>query len=342
MTVMIGVDPHKGSHTAVAIDGDEAELATVKVRASRGQLDRLLDWAAPFEKRTWAVESAGGWGYLVSQQLLAAGEEVLDVPATLAARVRVLGTGRSNKNDPNDALSVAVAALRAPRLASVGRADHVGVLRLLAKRNNDLGRARNRTACRLHALLAELVAGGIPNEINASSAERLLNGAGPATPIEVARHGLALEHLDDLRRLDEQMRQSKKRIAEAVAAAGTSLTELFGVGPIVAAMLIGYTGDVRRFRTRHHYAAYTGTAPIEVSSGGRVVHRLSRRGNRQLNHAIHIAAITQIRFPHTEGRAFFDRKVTEGKTKKEALRALKRRISDAVYRQLLADADTGR
>jgi transposase len=336
--VMIGVDPHKGSHTAVAIDDGEDELAKLKVRATRRQLDQLLEWAAPFAKRTWAIESAGGLGYLLAQQLVAAGEEVLDVPATLAARVRVLGTGRSNKNDPNDARSVAVAALRAPRLAAVGRADHAGVLRLLAKRNDDLGRARNRTACRLHALLAELVPGGISNEINAASAERLLGSVCPASPVEVARHALALEHLDDLRRFDNQMRVSKKRIAEAIAASGTSLTDIFGVGPVVAAMLIGYTGDVTRFRSRDHFAAYTGTAPIEVSSGGRITHRLSRRGNRQLNHAIHIAAITQIRFAHSPGRAFFERKVAEGKTKKEAVRALKRRISDAVYRQLVLDA----
>jgi transposase len=336
--VMIGVDPHKGSHTAVAIDDGEDELAKLKVRATRRQLDQLLEWATPFEERTWAIESAGGLGYLLAQQLVAAGEAVLDVPATLAARVRVLGTGRSNKNDPNDARSVAVAALRAPRLAAVGRADHAGVLRLLAKRNNDLGRARNRTACRLHALLAELAPGGISNEINAASAERLLGSVCPASPVEVARHALALEHLDDLRRFDNQMRVSKKRIAEAIAASCTSLTDIFGVGPVVAAMLIGYAGDVARFRSRDHFAAYSGTAPIEVSSGGRITHRLSRRGNRQLNHAIHIAAITQIRFAHSPGRAFFERKVAEGKTNKEAVRALKRRISDAVYRQLVLDA----
>jgi len=340
VSVMIGVDPHKGSHTAVAIGRDEAQLGKVRVRSSRHQLDQLLEWAAPFEQRTWAIESAGGLGYLLAQQLVAAGETVLDVPATLAARVRVLGTGRSNKNDPNDALSVAVAALRAPRLASVARTDHAGVLRLLAKRNTDLGRARNKTACRLHALLAELVPGGIPNEINAASAQRMLAGVKPQSPVEVARHALALEHLDDLRRLDAQMRVSKARIAEAIAASGTSLTELFGVGPVVAAMLIGYTGEVARFRNRDHFAAYTGAAPIEVSSGGRITHRLSRRGNRQLNHALHIAAITQIRFPHSPGRAFFDRKVAEGKTKKEAVRALKRRIADAVYRLLLIDART--
>jgi hypothetical protein len=121
MGVIIGVDPHKGSHTAVAIGGDEARLAEVKVRASRRQVDQLLEWAARFEARTWAIESAGGLGYLVGQQLLNAGERVVDVPATLAARVRVLGTGRSNKNDPNDAYSVAVAALRAPRLSPVAR-----------------------------------------------------------------------------------------------------------------------------------------------------------------------------------------------------------------------------
>ncbi|HEX4531560.1 MAG TPA: IS110 family transposase [Acidimicrobiia bacterium] len=335
---MIGVDPHKGSHTAVAIGGDESELALVTVRATRRQVDELLVWAARFEDRTWAIESAGGLGYLLARQLVAAGEQVLDVPATLAARVRVLGTGRSNKNDPNDALSIAVAALRAPRLARVGRDDHAGVLRLYAKRNHDLGRARSRTACRLHALLAELVPGGIPKEINARSAERLLAMVEPVSPVERARHALAYEQLEDLRRFDEQLRASKARLAAAVGESGTTVTELFGVGPVVAAMVIGYTGDVSRFRNRDHFAAYTGTAPIEVSSGGRITHRLSRRGNRQLNHAIHMAAITQIRFAHSPGRPFFDRKVAEGKTKREALRALKRRISDAIYRQLLHDA----
>jgi transposase len=167
MAVMIGVDPHKRSHTAVAIDCDEVDVATIEVRASRRQVDELLEWAAGFEDRTWAVESAGGLGYLLAQQLVAAGEQVLDVPATLAARVRVLASGRSNKNDPNDGYSIAVAALRAPALTAVGLADHTSVLRLLAKRNRELGSARTRTVCRLHALLTELVAGGISKDITA-------------------------------------------------------------------------------------------------------------------------------------------------------------------------------
>jgi len=149
---------------------------------------------------------------------------------------------------------------------------------------------------------------------------------------------LALELLDDIRRLDTQLKASHKRIRRAVRASATSVTDLFGVGPILAAMLIGYTGDITRFANRDRYAAYNGTAPVEFSSGGRVVHRVSERGNRQLNHAIHMAAICQLRQPHSDGRAYFDRRVTEGKTTREALRALKRHLSNAVYRQLLADA----
>ena len=338
MSVIIGVDPHKGSHTAVAIDGDEVSLGELKVRATRRQVPQLLEWAAPFDKRTWAIESAGGLGYLLSQQLVAAGENVVDVPATLAARVRLLGSGHSGKNDPNDARSVAIAALRAPRLAAVEPADHATVLRLLAKRHLDLGRARNRTACRLHALLAELVPGGIPNELQASEARRLLDSVHPASAPEAARHSIAGDHLDDLQRLDEQMKASRRRIADAVAASGTSLVELFGIGPITACSLIGHSGDIRRFATRDRYAMYNGSAPIDVSSGGRITRRVNRRGNRRLNHALHMIAVTQIRFRHSDGRAYYDRKIAEGKTKKEALRALKRRISDAVYHQMLLDA----
>jgi len=336
--VIIGVDPHKASHTAVAISGDEDELGSLKVRATRGQVDQLVSWAEPFPARTWAIESAGGLGYLLAQQLVAAGEDVVDVPATLASRVRVLASGRSNKNDPNDALAVAVAALRTPALRAVAAADHAEVLRLLAKRNTDIGNHRTRLVCRLHAQLAELAPGGIAKELNASDAEGLLAGLRPATPVEQARHDLALELVDDVRRLDAQLKESHRRIRTAVGASQTSLTELFGVGPIIAGMLIGYAGNVRRFRNADQFAAYNGTAPVEFSSGGRTVPRLSQRGNRKLNHALHLAAICQLRQPHSEGRAYFDRKVAEGKTKKEAVRALKRQISNAVFRQLLVDA----
>ena len=338
MTVIIGIDPHKASHTAVAIDCDEHSLAEIRVRATCQQTEKLLAWAKPLGPRTWAVESAGGMGYLLSQQLVGAGEEVLDVPATLASRIRVLGTGRSNKNDPNDALSVAIAALRSPGLRSVRVADHGEVLRLLAKRNHEIGRLRNIIVSRLHAALQNLSPGGIAKELNASDAIALLNDFVPVTAVEQTRFDLAHELLDDVERLDVQLKESHKRIKIAVQASGTTLTDLYGVGPILACELIGYTGDVRRFTNRDQFASYAGVAPVELSSGGRTVHRLSRRGNRQLNHAIHMVAICQIRQTDSEGRIYFEKKVAEGKTKREAIRSLKRHVANAVYRQLLVDA----
>src|ERR1019366_6681915 len=237
MTIIIGIDPHKATHTAVAIGGDESELATVTVRATRQQTDELISWAEPFTKRTWAIESAGGLGYLLAQQLVDAGEHVLDVPACLASRVRVLGSGRSDKNDPNDARSVAIAALRSPGLRSVQMADHSEVLRLLAKRNQDIGDLRTKLVCRLHALIASLEAGGIAKELNASDAEGLLDVFEPSSPAEPMRHQLALELLEDIRHLDHQLKQSHKQIKLAVRASGTSLTDVFGIGPVIACSL---------------------------------------------------------------------------------------------------------
>jgi transposase len=249
----------------------------------------------------------------------------------------VLGSGRSNKNDSNDARAVAVAALRAPSIAAVRREDHITVLRLLAKAHLDAGRARSKACSRLHALVRELVAGGIRKEVVVSQAETVLAEIEPANAVQRQRLELAYEQLGDIRRLDAKLKRSKTRVSDAVTTSETTLTDLYGVGPIIAAILIGYTGDVRRFPTAGHFAAYNGTAPIEMSSGGRVVHRLSRRGNRTLNHAIHLAAVTQIRHADCEGRDYYETKIAAGKTKREALRALKRRISDRVYRQLLAD-----
>ena len=339
MQVIIGIDPHKASHTAVAIGDSEGEIARLKIRADRTQVDKLLTWATPFPSRTWAIEGAEGLGFLLAQQLVTAGESVVDVPATLAARTRVLGAGRSSKNDPNDALSVAVTALRTRDLRRVQPVGNSEVLRLLSKRNLDIGRQRSRTVSRLHALLVELAAGGIAREINVSNASAFLAGITPATAVEHIRYDLASDLLDDIRRLDVQLKLSHKRIGAAVAASSTTVTDLFGVGPMTAAILVGNAGDIRRFRNRDHFAAYTGTAPVEFSSGGRTVHRLSRRGNRTLNAAIHMAAVTQLRHKRSDGRVYFERKVAEGKTKREALRSLKRHVSNAVYRQLLADAN---
>jgi transposase len=166
--VMIGVDPHKASHTAVAISAAEDLLGELRVRASASQAERLVAWAAAWADRTWAVEGAGGLGHLLAQQLVVAGERVLDVQPKLAARVRLLASGATDKNDPNDARSVAIAALRSPARREVKADDHAAVLRLWSKRHRDLGRARNQVACRLHAVLCELVPGGFSKEISAA------------------------------------------------------------------------------------------------------------------------------------------------------------------------------
>jgi transposase len=334
--VLIGVDPHKGSHTAVVVDRDEHELARLTVRADRRQLERLLRFASPFGERTWAIESAGWLGFLLAQQLVGAGEAVVDVPPTLAARVRLLGSGRGSKNDPNDALSTAIAALRDTHLRPVAAEDHAMVLRMLADRHQDLTRLRTQAVCRLHALLAALVPGGVQKRLSANGAAAVLRRVHPANAVETERRRLALELVADIRRLDSAAAGVKARVKVAVAAFGTTVTDIHGVGPIVAAILIGHSGDLNRFPTAGHFASYNGTAPIEASSGPKVRHRLNPRGNRQLNHALHIAAIAQAR-NDTPGRAYYQRKIAEGKTPKEALRALKRRISDAVYKQLRND-----
>jgi transposase len=341
MVTTIGIDPHKATHTAVAIDETEQVLGELTVPADRYQTIRLVEWASHLDGdgRLWAVEAAGGLGYLLSQQLITHGERVVDVPAVLASRVRVLGSGRSDKNDPNDARSVAIAALRQPSLTRVRREDHGQVLRMLAKRHLELTSLRTQAVCRLHSVLMQLRPGGIPKRLSAKQASRALQGMRSLDAVGDQRRQVARTHLADIRRLDRDIKANKVLIRQAVAAADTTVTDVYGVGPIVAAFLIGYTGDPLRFATADHYAAYNGTAPIEVSSGGKTRHRLSMRGNRTLNHAIHMAAVTQIRF-NTPGRVYYDRKTTEGKTKKEALRALKRRISDAVYQRLQADQQT--
>ena len=226
--VMIGVDPHKASHTAVAINAAEEPLGQLQVRASAVQAQRLLGWAQAWPDRAWAVEGAGGLGHLLAQQLLSAGERVLDVPPKLAARVRLLATGNVNKNDPNDARSVAVAALRSADVREARRDDHAAVLKVWSKRYRDLGRARTQVACRLHQVLCELIPGGVPGEITAARAGQVLASVTPAGAVDAARWELAAELTEDLRGVDARIRETRKKAAVAVRAAGTSLTGLFG------------------------------------------------------------------------------------------------------------------
>jgi transposase len=333
---IIGIDPHKGSHTAAAIDGDEQLVGEVSVCADRRQRDRLLRWATPFAPRVWAVEGATGHGALLAQQLVASGETVVDVPAALSARARLLDAGRKDKTDAHDARSAAIVALRHRNLRTVSLEDDRQILRLLARRHHQLTAARTRAICRLHAVLAEMIEGGLSKNLSTKRASTELRKVRPVDAIGTERKRIAVELLDEVRRSDHALVELRDRIDHAVKVAGTSVTDVFGVGPLVACYLIGYSGDITRFPTAGHYARYNATAPIEASSGPRVRHRLNPNGNRQLNHAIHIAALGQISHD-TPGRAYYLAKQAAGKSRKEAMRCLKRRISDAVYRQLRTD-----
>jgi transposase len=336
MPVMIGVDPHKASHTAAVLDEHGQSVDQQRFPATADGYRALRAWAERWPQRCWAVEGAYGIGRALAQQLVTDGERVVDVPAKLAARVRVLSTGHGRKTDPDDARSVAVAARSAPWLRRVGVEDHAVVLRLLTNRREDLVGMRTQTLNRLHRLLVDLVPGGAGRNLTANRAAALLRQMSPTGAAATARHQLASDLVADVRDLDGRIAVVEERITAAVARSKTTLMELFGVGPVLAAKLLGEVGDVRRFPTKHHFAAHTGTAPLEASSGQVIRHRLSRAGDRKLNHALYMMAVVQIRHP-TAGQAYYRRKRAEGKAPKEALRCLKRRLSDAVYRCLVAD-----
>lgn len=336
--VLIGVDPHKGSNTAAVIDPvSRAAIEVARFANTTDGYASLRRFAGRWTTRRWAVEGCHGAGRHLAQRLIADDELVLDVPAKLAARVRVFSQGHGRKTDPDDAYSIGLAALHGDGVAPARRDDALASLRLLSDRRDELRALRTQAACRLHRLLVELTPGGMGSEISAGKAAALLAKLRPEGEVAAVRLQLAHEHLDDIRSLDAKLKSSIAQIASLVRETGTGLMGLYGVGPVIAGRILAEVETVDRFASKDHFASYNGTAPIDASSGDQVRHRLSRAGNRRLNHALHMVAVTQIRQPNSPGRGYYERKRQEGKTPKEALRCLKRRLSDIVFRQLLAD-----
>lgn len=334
--ITIGIDPHKSSHTAVALDATGHVLGELRVAATKTTLQRLLRWAERWPDRIWAVEGATGLGHLLAQRLVASEETVLDVPATLAARVRLLARGHGRKTDGIDAASVARVAQNQPDLRRVGAEDHSSVLRLLSDRRDELTQERRRVVNRLHRLLRDLLPGGAPTELATEAAARLLNRIRPKTAVDLERKAMARALVADLRRIDRALVQNRSRCSAAVAASDTTLTTVFGISDVLAAKVLGHVGDVSRFGSADRFASYSGTAPIEVSSGEVRRHRLSRNGNRALNNALHLAARVQTMHAGP-GRDHYERKLAEHKSSREALRSLKRQLAKVVYRHLVAD-----
>jgi transposase len=340
--VLIGVDPHKATNVVAAIDEQGELVGQETFPATRKGLRALERWAKRFPERRWAVEGAGGIGRPLAQKLLAAGERVVDVPPKLSSRVRVLSTGNARKNDRLDATFIALAALRNDRLTSVQTEDgpegHVEILRLLTERREDLVSERTRALNRLHVLLLrDLLSDPVRKQLSTDAAAKLLRRARPKHPAGRVRRQLASELVRDVRTLDRRIAGLDERIAGEVKASGTMLTEIFGVGPILAAKILGIVGDVSRFPSKAHFASYAGVAPIEASSGEVVRHKLSLAGNRRLNQVMHMIAVCQAR-SDPRGGAYHRKKLAEGKSRREAMRCLKRRISDAVFRVLVTDS----
>ncbi len=269
--VIIGMDPHKRSATIEVMTSNETVIGGGRYGTDTAGYRAMLAEVRRWLERTWAVEGCQGIGRHIASRLLAAGEQVVDVPPRLSARTRVFATGQGRKTDATDAHSVALAATDAA---------------------------------------------------------------------DKARRRVAAELTSDLERICQRKKDANKELTALLAATGTTLTGLHGIGPSGAARLQVEVSDITRFPSKAHFASWDGTAPIDASSGDQVRHRLSRAGNRQVNRVLHIMAVVQLRNP-TEGRVCYDRKVAAGKTPCEAMRALKRRLSDIVYHQMTRAKVTG-
>ena len=337
--VVIAIDPHKASWTAAVVDASSQPVATIRVPVSRDGYRALRRFADRWPDPTWAIEGASGLGAPLTARLRTDGIDVVDVPAKLAARVRMLSDRprpqerRRRRRECGDRR-----AKRTQVEFRRGRGHRFTALRAIVEHRDDLVKTRTQTINRLHVVLTNLIPAGAQRDLTAERAAELLRGIRPRDTAGKTLRGLAADLISEIRQLDRRIAKAAADIQTAVTDSGTTLTELCGIGALTAGKILGRVGTIDRFRSAAAFATYTGTAPIDVSSGDVVRHRLSRAGDRQLNLCLHVMALTQIR-QDTPGRAYYLRKRTEGKSHKEAMRCLKRRLSDVVYRQLRRDAN---
>jgi transposase len=333
--VTLGSDCHKRSHTVVAVDSIGRQLGSRTVATTAvGHLEALR-WARKWPQRQWAVEDCRQVSRRLESDLLSAGEKVLRVPPRLVAGSRQSARERG-KSDPIDAAAVARVALREPGLPVAQLEGLERDIKLRLDHREDLVAERTRIQNRLRWHLHELqpdfdpAPGALDRRRMLATIGRLLENHQGI----VAR--LAQELVERNIELTARINQLERELQEAVAELAPNLLAMEGCGGLTAAKIVGETAGVGRFRSRSAFAMNNGTAPIPVWSGNRQRFRLNRGGNRQLNAALHRIAVTQLRWSE-RGQAYVERRKALGNTKPEALRALKRRISDEVYRRLLLD-----
>jgi transposase len=333
--VKIGVDAHKRTHTLVAADELGRQVATKTVKANTEGHLAALEWAARWAQRAWAVEDCRHLTRRLEGDLLRAGETVLRVPTVLMAEARRSGRERG-KSDPIDALAVARAAWREGDLPAASLEGTTRELRLLVDHRDDLVAERTRVVCRLRWHLHELApdlevpAKGFRRHCVIDAVRRHLDGLAGTVAV------IAREQLERIAELTRRAKELERQIEQLVHELGPALLGIPGCGALTAAKIIGETAGAGRFRSKAAYARWNGTAPIPVWSGNPNRFRLNRGGNRQVNAALHRIAITQAGRP-TLGRAYIQRRTTSGDSNREALRLLRRRLSDVVFRALLVD-----
>jgi transposase len=335
--VTLGVDAHKRSHTVVAVDDNGRQLGAITVGTTSADHLELLKWARRFgEDLRWAIEDCRHLSRRLERDLLTAGQRIVRVPPKLMALVR--NSARTyGKSDPIDALAVARAALREPDLP-VARLDGADRdVRLLVDHRESLVQERTRLICRLRWFLHELDPGCEPNAraLDRSSAFDVVQAHLAGFDGTVA--DLARRLIDRCRELTTEIDDLEKIITVRVKKLAPSLLAIRGCGPLTAAKILGETAGVARFKSKDAYARHNGTAPLPVWSANKARHRLSRTGNRQLNAAVHRIAITQAHW-HEPAKALIQRRKANGDSSREAVRVLKRRLSDVVYAALRADA----
>jgi transposase len=301
---------------------DETVAGGDRFGTDRDGYTAMLRYGRQWPDRVWAIEGCAGIGKHIANRLLADGEQVVDVPPKLSARARVFATGQGRKTDATDAHSVALVGTRMAGLRPVVNDEQLAVLRILVDRRRSLGEDHTRMVSQLHQLLLELVPGGAKKDLSARQAKALLAKVRPRDAAGKTRRRVAAELISDLERIYTRKKAANKELTDLLAATGTGLLDLNGIGPSGAARLLVEVGDITRFPNKAHFASWNGTAPIDASSGDQVRHRLSRRGNRQINRVLHIMARVQIRNP-SEGRDYYERKKADGKAPMEAMRCVK-------------------
>jgi transposase len=336
--IMLGIDAHKRTHTVVAVDelGRQLGTRTTNATTSADHL-AIIRWADQFgTERSWAVEDCRHLSRRLERDMLAAGERIVRVPPKLMAHAR--DAARTyGKSDPIDALAIARAALREPQLPVAHLDDVSRELRLLVDHREDLVAERTRHINRLRWYLHEIEPTWDPDDRALTTFKHLAIAEQRLATLDTVVARVSLDLVARIRSLTVDIKALAAELEERTATTAPTLREVHGIGPLGAAKLIGEVAGVERFRSRDAFARHNGTAPLPVWSANHERHRLSRTGNRQINAAIHRIALTQAR-SHPDAFAYIKRRIEAGSSGKEALRSLKRRLSDVVYRAMLADA----